>query len=1037
MNQRISLPLFILFICYSIGGSGQQLTSETLTGLKLRNIGPAAMSGRIVDLAVLESDPYTMYVASATGGVWKTTNNGVTFKPVFEKENTHSVGDIALHQKYPKFVWVGTGERANRQSSSWGDGVYRSIDSGKTWKNMGLEDSHHIGRIILHPEDTNTVYVAAMGHLWGPNEERGLFKTTDGGDSWEKILYIDENTGVVDIAMDPSDPNILYAATYQRRRTPFGFNGGGPGSGLYKSTDGGKNWRELTRDLPEGDKGRIGISIYRKDPNIVYVCVEQGYQYNASTAYNRRKAGVYRSEDKGESWTFMSDWNPRPMYASQILVDPSDDQRIYMMNSFSYSDDGGKEFEDARQSLHGDDRILWVNPDDSRHVIKGDDGGLGISYDRAKTWLFMTHLPVSQFYRISVDMRKPYWVYGGLQDNGSWMGPSETYRSEGILNEDWIKTGGGDGFLNLIHGEDENTLYNESQYLGLTRLDLETRQRRSIRPGDPKGHISARRNWDAWGPGLPEPELGNAMAPANWDGPFFLSHHDPNKIYAGTNMLWKSTDGGDSWENLGELTTGVDRRELTIMGERADTSTASLDDGIPYYPTLTAVAESPLQAGVLYAGTDDGQIQVSLDDGKTWMNVTDRLPGLPGSAWVNTIEVSRFEPGTAFVAINNYRNDDFTNYLYKTTDYGQNWTTITGDLPPDRVVRTMREDTRNPDLYYLGTELGLFISINGGKNWVELKNNMPTLPFNDLVVHPRDNDLVLGTHGRGIWILDNLNALQELTPEVLGQQAALFSVPAAEIINFTREGGHKGDMIFKGENPEFGAVIDYYLKEAVAKADITLGIYDLKGELIRKLNPDTTAGIHRKHWDFEYPRLPGPPRDTSKENGSRRSVGPSGPIVVPGMYTARLEVKGKVYEKNFSVSDDPRLDIRIEDRREWTRTVFEIADLYKLVLQELKIARPIHWHIERLSADEKEKLDDEILTEIKELDRMYGELLNRTRSLYSEVSGWIGNPSADQKAQMAYFQEMLERLAPRKEALLEAIPKMNKKLGKDNQILTR
>ncbi len=1034
MNHKFLILIIPFFFLHPISSFSQNLQSSTLSGLKLRNIGPATMSGRIVDLAVLEDDPYTMYVASATGGVWKTTNNGVTFKPVFEKENTHSVGAIALHQKHSKFVWVGTGERANRQSSSWGDGVYKSEDGGKTWKNVGLKDSHHIGRIVLHPEDTNTVYIAAMGHLWGPNKERGLYKTTDGGESWQKIIAGDENTGLVDVAMDPSNPDILYAATYQRRRRPYGFNGGGPGSALHKSVDGGKTWKELTKGLPEGEKGRIGISIYRSDPNIVYVCVEQGYQYNASTAYNRRKAGVYRSEDKGESWTFMSDWNPRPMYASQILVDPSNDQRIYMMNSFSYSDNGGKKFTSARQTLHGDDRILWVNPKDSRHVIKGDDGGLGISYDKAKTWLYSTNLPLSQFYRVSVDMRKPYWVYGGLQDNGSWMGPSATYRSEGILNYDWIKTGGGDGFLNLIHHEDENTLYTESQYLGLSRLDLKTRQRRSIRPGDPKGRIGPRRNWDAWGPGVPEPELGNAMAPANWDGPFFLSHHDPNKIYAGTNKIWKSIDGGDTWEDLGDLTTGVNRRELKIMGERADTSTASLDDGIPYYPTLTAIAESPLKAGILFIGTDDGQVQVSRDDGKNWENVTGKLPGLPAETWINTIEVSSHDAGTAFVAINNYRNNDFTNYLYKTSDYGESWTSIVGDLPANRVVRTMRQDPRNSNLYYLGTELGLFISINAGKNWVELKNNMPTLPFNDLVVHPRDNDLVLGTHGRGIWILDNLNALQELSSETLAADAHLFSIPTAEMINYTREGGHVGNMIFRGENPRSGAGIDFYLKEAVAKDKIEFSIRDMDGDLIRKLSPDTSAGIHRIYWDFRFSRLPAAPRDTSGGRSGRRSFGPSGPKVVPGMYLARLVVNEQVYEQAFKVLDDPRLNIRIEERREWTSRLFSLADLYKDVLKELKEVRPIHWHIDKLTADQKGKLDEELINELKEVDRMYGELLNRTRSLYNQVSGWMGDMTSDQEAQKAYYQDMLVKLAPRKRALIDKIPKLNKKLDKESRI---
>lgn len=1036
--MKKNLLLLNLFLISLTHIWAQQLTSESLSGLKLRNIGPATMSGRIVDIEAVESDPYTIYIASATGGVWKTTNNGVTFAPVFEKEATHSVGDIAVHQAHPKFVWVGTGERANRQSSSWGDGVYKSSDSGKTWVNMGLHDSHHIGRIVLHPTDTNTVYVAAMGHLWGPNEERGLYKTTDGGKSWNRILHVDENTGVVDIAMDPSDPNILYAATYQRRRTPFGFDGDGPGSGLHKSTDGGNTWIKLTEGLPKGDVGRIGISIYRKDPNIVYVCVEQGYQYNASTAYNRRKAGVYRSEDKGKTWIFMSDWNPRPMYASQILVDPNNDQRIYMQNDFSYSDDGGKTFTLARQSLHGDDRFLWINPNDSRHVIKADDGGLGISYDKAKTWLYVTSLPISQYYRVSVDMRHPYWVYGGLQDNGSWAGPNATYKSEGILNSDWVKTGGGDGFLNLIHPEDENTLYVESQYLGLSRLDLKTGQRRDIRPGDPKGNISARRNWDAWGPSVPEPELGNAMAPANWDGPFFISAHNPNKIYAGTNKLWRSIDGGDSWDDLGDLTTKVNRRELTIMGERADTSTASLDDGIPYYPTLTAIAESPLQAGVLYVGTDDGLLHVSMNDGKDWTDVTSKLPGLPKSAWINTLEVSTHNTGTAYVAINNYRNDDYTNYLYKTNDFGKTWTSIVGDLPANRVVRTMREDPRNPEVLYLGTEFGLFVSIDGGKHWMELKSNMPTLAFNDLVVHPRDNDLVLGTHGRGIWILDNLNAIQELTPQDLDQQAKLFSIPTGEMINYTREGGHTGDMIFRGENPANGAIIDYYLKNPVAKKDISLEIYTPKGDLVRKITPDTTAGINRIIWDFHYENLsemPNNPYDTTTSNNRRRrgSSGPDGPLAMPGLYVAKLTVNGQMQEQTFMIKDDPRLEIAIEDRAAWTETIFALGDLYEAVLKDMKPVKMVFWQLDKLEKS-KAKPDVTTIAEIKELDRMYSELLNRIRGLYGSVGDWMGKMTADQAAQMNYYTEMLGKLAPRKKAMLDMIPKLNKKLDKTLKI---
>lgn len=1004
----------------------QKIDSKHLNGLQLRHIGPANMSGRVVDLAVLESNPYVIYAATATGGLWQTENNGVTWKPIFENEATHSIGAIALHQTHPDHIWVGTGERANRQSSGWGDGVYKTTDGGKTWTNMGLKDSHHIGRIVIHPNDTNTVYVAAMGHLWGPNNERGLYKTTDGGKTWDRIIYVDNDTGVSDIAMDPSNPDILYAATYQRRRRPYGFHGGGPGSGLHKSTDGGKTWKELRNGLPEGDYGRIGISIYRNDPRIVYVSVEQGFQYNASTAYNERRAGMYRSTDKGENWEFMSDWNPRPMYASQPLVDPSDASRIYMMNQFSYSSDSGRTFRAPRQTLHGDDRILWVNPKDSRHVIKGDDGGIGISYDRTKTWLFVTNLPVSQFYRVSVDMATPYNVYGGLQDNGSWVGPSETYRSDGILNSDWRKTGGGDGFLTLPHRTEEGVIYGESQYLGLFKLDLKTGQRQSIRPGDPKGRIGPRRNWDAWGPGIEEPELGNAMAPGNWDGPFYLSHHDPNTIYAGTNILWKSTDGGSTWVSLGDQTSKVNRRELLIMGQRADTSTASLDDGIPYYPTLTAVAESRLKQGMLYVGTDDGLLKISSDDGKNWTDVTSRLNGLPKETWINTIETSGHDAGTAYVAINNYRNNDFNNYVYKTTDFGQNWRSITGDLPANRVARTLREDPKNPNLLYLGTEIGFFVSLNGGQNWTELKNNMPTVAFNDLVVHPRDNDLVLATHGRGVWILDNLNALQELTPQALNQNAVLFSIPTAERINYTRDGAHVGNMFFRGTNPRRGAVIDYYLKSAVDKKDIKISIHDVNGAEINVVRADTTAGINRVTWDMNHKGI----------STNRGRFSPGGPAVMPGLYTARLTVNDESYEQQFKVIDDHRLNISIADRRAWNDNLMEIFGLYGELANVNATIRPISNHVTKLE-NEKIKISEKYLTEIKEVTRMYRELFSRTRSLYFGVSGWTGRMTADQQSQFAYYTSMHNQLNARLDAIVKkTIPRLNKSLKGKNKFTT-
>ncbi|MGD8321830.1 MAG: glycosyl hydrolase, partial [Gemmatimonadota bacterium] len=838
-------------------GSAQTLDAADLAGLRPREIGPAVVSGRIVDIAVVEQDASVFYIAAATGGVWKTTDNGVRFAPVFSHQAVHSVGDIAVSQVDTGVVWVGTGERASRQSNSWGDGVYKSTDGGDSWRNMGLEESREIGRIRIHPRDPNTVFVAAMGHLWGPNPERGLYKTTDGGETWSKVLYVDENTGAVDVAIDPVNPDVMYAAMYQRRRRPWGFHGGGPGSGLYKSTDGGEHWTRLTNaglanGLPTGIMGRIGIAIYAKNPDIVYVTIEQGERYNASTAYEKREAGIYRSEDGGATWELRSDWNPRPMYASQPVVDPNDDQRLYMLNQYSYSDDGGKTFTTPREDrTHGDDRFVWVDPHDSNHVMKADDGGLGISYDRGNHFLFVTDLPLSQWYHVAVDMAHPYNVYGGLQDNGSWQGPNQVYRAEGILNQDWVRWGGGDGFLSLVDTTDNRILYAESQYLGLTRNDLHTGEGRNIRPNQPEGFIGARRNWTTW-PDLSDPQqrLGNAMPPGNWDGPFIISPHDPNTLYAGLDQLFRSTDRGDSWVSLGDLTTGTDRRTLEIMGERPDSFTLSLDDGIPYWPTITAVAESEFTAGELYVGTDDGQVQVSVDGGTTWDNATERVPGLPHMAWINAIHASKSVEGRVYLVANNYRNDDYANYLWRSDDHGRSWTSIVGDLPAERVTRAVKEDPRNPDVLYLGTEFGVFWSWDGGTHWVELSGGLPTVPVNDLVVHPRDNDLVLATHGRGIWILDQVSALQELTPEVAAEPAHIFSISPAEEVRYRRERAHTGNMIFEGENPPAAAILDYWVRDA--GTDVSLDVFDVEGNPVASVRAPHERGVNRALWNLRY-----------------------------------------------------------------------------------------------------------------------------------------------------------------------------------------
>ena len=1021
LTQTLALLTLAFAVATPVHG---QVTRADLDALQTRSIGPANMSGRLVDMAVVEMDTKVYYIAAATGGVWKTTDNGVRFAPVFETEAVHSVGDIAVHQTDTSVVWVGTGERANRQSSSWGDGVYKSTDGGDSWTNMGLEESHHVGRIVMHPDDSDIVYVASMGHLWGPNPDRGLYKTTDGGETWDRVLFVDPQTGAVDVAMDPSNPDILYAAMYQRQRRPWGFHGGGPGSGLYKSTDGGENWTKLTNSgldngLATGDIGRIGITIYRSDPRIVYISLEQGERFNASTAYEQRLAGIYRTDDRGENWTFQSDWNPRPMYASQPMVDPNDDQRIYMLNSYSYSDDAGVTFTVPREHrTHGDDRLVWVNPHDSRHVIKLDDGGLGISYDRGDHFLYHTALPLSQYYRVSVDLAHPYNVYGGLQDNGSWRGPNATYRSEGILNEDWVRWGGGDGFLSLVDTTDNRVLYSESQYLGLTRWDMETGASRNIRPNQPEGFIGARRNWTTW-PDLDDPyqAFGNAMPPGNWDGPFIISPHDNETLYAGLNELFKSTDRGDSWASLGDLTSGTDRRGLVIMDQAADSFVLSLDDGIPYWPTLTAIAESEFSPGTLYAGTDDGMVQISRDDGATWRIATDAMPGVPELMWVNQVHASKTVSGRVYVAANNYRNDDYENYLWVSEDDGNSWRSIIGDLPDERVVRVVREDVRNPEVLYLGTEMGVFWSWNRGQNWVEIKGGFPTVAVNDLVVHPRDNDLVLATHGRGIYILDHVNALQEMDASVAESASHLFSVEPAEQIRYRAEKAHTGNMIFEGENPPNGAILDFWTA-GDGSADIS--ILNSTGQQVAGLEHGATRGMNRVVWDLRHARIGGDAVAQAGGGGRGGRGGGAGPRVVPGRYTARLTSGGLTSEQTFEVREDPRLEFDSSERAEWTAAQL---DVWERMGEAQALSRAVGRWAAMLDANtDALNVDPGLETELRDMARQMQELSSRISGLYRSMDGWVGPLAADQASQRAFLTDALTQLSADWTALAARLP---------------
>ena len=640
---------------YSFQGGTQaqsptdQLTPEAFKNLTFRCLGPAIMGGRIDDFAVVESNPSIIYAATASGGLWKTINNGTTWEPVFDKEAHSSIGDVTVAPSDPDIVWVGTGEANNRQSSSWGDGVYKSVDGGKTWESVGLKDTHHIGRIVIHPTDPNIVYVAAGGHLWGANQERGVFKTTDGGKTWANTKFINEDTGFTDLAMDLSEPSTLYAAAYQRRRTPAGFNGGGPGSGLYKTTDAGATWTKLTAGLPTGDAGRIGLDVWRKDSKVVYVTYEHATE-----------GGTYRSDDKGATWTKMSNTNPRPMYYSQIRIDPTNDQRIYILGASWYvSDNGGKTFSNNRfMPIHGDFHALWINPANPNHLIAGSDGGIHFSYDKSKTWDYVNTIPLAQFYEIGFDMRKPYWVYGGLQDNGSWGAPSATLTALGVTNDEWIKVGGGDGFYAQVDPNDPTTVYVESQNASIQRLNTATSEAKSIRPPAPEGANPERYRYD-------------------WNAPIHLSPHNSRKIMLGGNRLFISNDRGDTWGTITpDLTKNIDRSKLPIMGATIQPNVLSGHDGQENYSHIVTLAESPVKEGVIWVGTDDGNVQLSRNNGKTWQNVTEKLTDVPANTYVTRVVASAAQESRAYVTFDGHRNDDFKPYVFVTEDFGGTWQAI-------------------------------------------------------------------------------------------------------------------------------------------------------------------------------------------------------------------------------------------------------------------------------------------------------------------------------------------------------------------------
>ena len=914
LSGIVAALLLLIPAGYTQNGGANQ-TAAPLDKLHFREIGPATPSGRIDDFAVLESNPAVFYVASATGGLWKTTNQGTTFEAQFTNETTSSIGDIAIPPNDANHIWVGTGENNNRQSSSWGDGVYKSTDGGKTWKNMGLRESKHIARIIVDPVDHDVVYVAAQGSLWGAGGERGIYKTTDGGLTWNRVLTTDDNTGATELVMDPSNNKTLYAATYQRRRAPWGMNGGGPGSAIWKSSDAGRSWTKLTKGIPEGPLGRIGLDVYRKNPNIVYARIE-----------HPKESGTYRSDDAGASWTKMSATNPRPMYFSQIRIDPNNDQRIYVLGvSLHVSDDGGKTFRgDGARNIHVDFHAAWINPANSDHVMIGGDGGVGISYDKSKNYVWLRNLPVSQFYHISYDNSVPFNVCGGLQDNNTWCGPSAVRSAAGIGLDEWFVINGGDGFQAQMDPNDPRILYAESQDGRMNRVDRVTNERKPIRPEPTAQEVEAGKPY-RW----------------NWDTPMVISPHNGATLFVAANRLFKSTDRGNSWKAVSEdLTNNADRETFELMGVKAKDINIAKNDGVSAFGTLVTFNESPKKAGLYYTGSDDGVLSVSKDDGAHWENVTKKIPGLAAGTYVSRVAPSRFDEATVYATFDGHRGNDFATYVYASKDYGQSWQSIAGDLPKGEVARTITEDLKNPDVLYLGTERGLYTSFDRGKAWTRIKANLPTVPIYEITLHPRDNAMILATHGRGIWILDDLTPFQQFA-EARSKDAFIFAVRSAAQINPAgdRSREFEGDMAYLGENPARGATINYHLK-AAAK-EVALTIKDASGQVVRTftgpaLKDKNAAGLNSVLWDLRVEPLPAPRPQPGQGQGGGGGGGGfgggglGGPFVMPGQYTVTLKADGKeLGSQSFAVQGDPDITIVEADRKAAYDVAMELHQLQK------------------------------------------------------------------------------------------------------------
>jgi len=1031
----------------------------SLRAFRWRCIGPALTSGRISDFAVNPDKRSEFYVATSSGGVWKTTNTGTTFQPIFDNQGSYSIGCITMDPNNHNTLWAGTGENNNQRSVAYGDGIYKSEDGGKSWKNMGLKSSEHIGMIAIDPRDSNVVYVAAYGPLWNAGGERGLYKTTDGGNTWKPVLTISEHTGVSEVYLDPRNPDVIYAVAHQRRRHVWTLVDGGPESAVYKSKDAGKSWKKINKGLPSGDLGRIGLAISPVDPDILYAIVEA----------QPERGGFYRSTNQGVTWERRSNYTSRGNYYQELFCDPKDANRVYSMDvNMKVTDDGGMTFQNlGERNKHVDNHVIWIDPDDTDYYLVGCDGGIYESFDRGKTWKFMPNLPVTQFYKVAVDYDLPFYnVYGGTQDNYSLGGPSHTTRAQGITNEDWYVTQGGDGFESQIDPKDPNIVYAQSQYGGLVRFDKKSGERLGIKPKERKGEKSYRWNWDA---------------------PLLISPHSHTRIYFAANKVFRSDDRGNTWEVISDdLTRQLDRNKIPVMGRIWPMDAVAKNASTSRYGNIVALDESSLVEGLLYVGTDDGLIQVTEDGGLNWIKI-EKFPGVPENTYVNEVLASQHEKNTVYAAFNNHKNGDFKPYILKSLDMGKTWTSIASNLPKRGSVYTLAEDHVNKSLLFAGTEFGCFFSIDRGKNWKALKSGLPTIAIRDIAIQKNEDDLVLASFGRGFYILDDYSPLRDLSSGILKKEAHIFKVKDAlmyiegsRIGSTTRGGkGSQGENFFTAPNPPFGAVFTYYFKEKIEtlrekrrreekeavknkkpvyyptydhiRAEeeeetpyLLFTIVDEEDHIVRTLGTTAAAGVNRITWDLKYPALN--PTRTSDENPTRS--GPSSTFAMPGTYKVFMSksVKGKVTKLTEPVSFEAvtlgNTSLPAEDRTELVAFQKKVRELNRAANASASIVRELAEKIRHYKAALKSITVShiELEADIKNMEKKVNELQRKLSGdrtfrqidkdaepgLTSRINGIIRDQrrstSAPTQSQKQNYEIVADELPP----ILEALKKLVK-----------